>query len=212
MTAPTPSAIATRLPVRGDATTWDDTQLIAALLARCPAAWREFGVRFDGLIHSCVFKVTRRFARVVSADDPGEIVATLRVSLLANDMHKLRSFDASRGHRLSGWIGLLAMNAAYDYLRSLRRQPAGAAMTEASDLPSQQPDPFEAASQRERAQIAGEILCAFSAIDRRFASLYFGQGLPPAAIAERLNISVKTVYSKKHKIQSRLEDITRRAA
>ena len=36
-------------------------------------------------------------------------------------------------------------------------------------------------------------------------ALYFGEGLEPEQIAERMHISVKTVYSKKHKIQSRLE-------
>ena len=45
----------------------------------------------------------------------------------------------------------------------------------------------------------------FSAKDRAFIALYFGDGLSPEQVADRLSISVKTVYSKKHKIQRRLE-------
>ena len=47
----------------------------------------------------------------------------LLVSLNNRDMHKLRTFEPERGHRLSTWIGLLATNTAWDYLRSVARQP-----------------------------------------------------------------------------------------
>ena len=38
-------------------------------------------------------------------------------------------------------------------------------------------------------------------------ALYYGDGLSPEHVAERLGISVKTVYSKKHKIQRKLSEI-----
>ena len=43
--------------------------------------------------------------------------------------------------------------------------------------------------------------------DRQFVTLYFQDGLSPEHVAERLGISVKTVYSKKHKIQRKLSEI-----
>ena len=64
------------------------------------------------------------------------------------------------------------------------------------------PDPYESAVESERAEIAADLLAGFSAKDRTFATLYFGEELDPNEIATRMNISVKTVYSKKHKIQS----------
>jgi RNA polymerase sigma-70 factor (ECF subfamily) len=194
-----------------DATTWTEDQLRARLVANHPRAWREFERRYERLIDRCIMKVTRRFSSVVSADDVREIGANLRLSLLANDMHKLRSFDPERGNRFSSWIGLLAINAAYDYLRSVRREPGKAALTEASDLAAETPDPFEAVAQRQRATIAQRLLEGFSARDRAFAALYFGEGLDPVIIAARMKISVKTVYSKKHKIQARLEAMQRAA-
>ncbi|HEY1957880.1 MAG TPA: sigma-70 family RNA polymerase sigma factor [Polyangiaceae bacterium] len=191
--------------------TWTEEQLVARLVASHPVAWREFERRYDRLIERCILKVTRRFTSVVSADDVREIACTLRLSLLANDMHKLRTFDPERGNRFSSWIGLLAINCAYDYLRSIRREPGKAALTEASDLAAETPDPFESVAQRQRAQIAQRLLESFSARDRAFAALYFGEGLEPVAIARRMKISVKTVYSKKHKIQARLEAMQRAA-
>ncbi len=191
--------------------TWTEEQLVARLVESHPVAWREFERRYDRLIDRCILKVTRRFSSVVSTDDVREIACTLRLSLLAHDMHKLRTFDPERGNRFSSWIGLLAINAAYDYLRSIRREPGKAALTEASDLASETPDPFESVARRQRAQIAKRLLESFSARDRAFAALYFGEGLDPTAIAARMKISVKTVYSKKHKIQARLEAMQRAA-
>jgi RNA polymerase sigma-70 factor (ECF subfamily) len=207
---------AVRLAGRGidtstSADQWTDEQLVARMVKSQPLAWREFERRYDRLVDRCILKVTRRFAAVVSADDVREIAAMLRLSLVANDMHKLRSFDPERGNRFSSWIGLLAINCAYDYLRTVRREPGKATLTEATDLAAETPDPFETVAQRQRADIAKRLLASFSARDRAFAALYFGEGLEPNVIAQRMKISVKTVYSKKHKIQARLEAMQRAA-
>ena len=185
----------------------DDETLIAGMIANLPVAWREFQKRYDRLIHRCITKVTRRFASIVAQDDVREIYATLYLSLLGNDKHKLRTFDPERGNRFSSWIGLLAINCAYDYLRSLKREPPKEQMAEAAELVCDMPDAFEMTADRQRAAIAASALEEFSEKDRAFAALYFGEGMDPTEIAERMNISVKTVYSKKHKIQSRLEAV-----
>jgi RNA polymerase sigma-70 factor (ECF subfamily) len=192
--------------------TQDETQLIAQLLEGRDRAWREFHLRYDRLIYRCITKVTGRFAAVVSQDDIREIYATLIVQLLSNDMHKLRTFDAARGNRFSSWIGLLAINAAYDHLRSLKREPNRAPINEAEALRCELPTPHELCERRERAQRVATVLRTFSAKDQQFVELYYGEGLEPEQVAVRMNISVKTVYSKKHKIQSRLETLLATAA
>jgi RNA polymerase sigma-70 factor, ECF subfamily len=181
--------------------------LVFALIANDAKAWREFSNRYERLIYRCITKVTRRFASVVTQEDVREIYATLLVSLLTNDKHKLRSFDPERGTRFSTWIGLLAINCAYDHLRAAKREPSKGTLAEAADLASRLPDPFEQVAEHERAAIAQKTLGSFSDKDRTFAALYFGEGMEPDQIARTMKISVKTVYSKKHKIQSRLESM-----
>lgn len=183
----------------------DDAQLVRALLADDPQAWREFNTRFSRLVLSTISRVTARFSGVVSQEDLREIYATFCVQLLANDKLKLRSFDPERGNKLSTWLGLLASHTAYDFLRSARREPRRAAVSEAEELCSSMPDPCESALMRERAGLVSQLLENFTDKDRAFIQLYFGEGLAPEVVAERLNISVKTVYSKKHKIQARLQ-------
>ena len=182
-----------------------DAELVRGLLADEPTAWREFNTRFSRLVLSTISRVTTRFRGVVSQEDVREIYATFSVQLLANDKHKLRQFDPERGNKLSTWLGLLASHTAYDFLRSARREPKRAALTEAEDLHSSQPDPCESALMRERAELVRNLLADFTDKDRAFIQLYFGEGLAPERVAERLGISVKTVYSKRHKIQARLQ-------
>ncbi|MEO8798197.1 MAG: sigma-70 family RNA polymerase sigma factor [Polyangiaceae bacterium] len=184
-----------------------DEVLVAQMIANDSRAWRTFDQKYNRLVHRCILKVTRRFTSVVSTEDVREIHAQLMLSLLANDKYKLRTFDPERGNRFSSWIGLLAINCAYDYLRSLKREPSKTQLSEASELVCELPDPFETASDHERAEIAAALLSDFSDRDRAFATLYFGEGMDPVEIAAKLGISVKTVYSKKHKIRTRLESV-----
>ncbi len=185
----------------------DDAQLVRALIADDPRAWREFNARFSRLVLSTINRVTARFSGVVSPEDLREIYATFCVQLLANDKLKLRSFDPERGNKLSTWLGLLASHTAYDFLRGARREPRRAALSAAEDLSSSLPDPCESALMRERADLVSQLFSHFTDKDRAFIQLYFGEGLAPEIVAERLNISVKTVYSKKHKIQARLQTL-----
>lgn len=185
----------------------DELAMINEMLTRSERAWRRFHERFDRLILRCITKVTARFRALVTEDDVREIYGTLLVQLVTNDMHKLRSFDPKRGYSLSSWVGLLAINAAYDYLRVRRRDPSRASLIELEDLSSEQPSPHEQVERQQRAELVAQGVRALSAKDQEFVALYFGEGLAPEQVAERMSISVKTVYSKKHKIQSRLEQL-----
>jgi RNA polymerase sigma-70 factor (ECF subfamily) len=190
----------------------DDTTLVSAMLADDPRAWRAFQQRFDRLVLQQITKVTRQFRALVAADEVHDIYASFYVSLLANDKYKLRAFDPERGSRLSTWIALLASHRAYDYLRARRREPETADLEEASGAVCESPDPFERFVTGERANIALSALRALSKKDRTFARLYFGEGLDPTEVAAKLRVSVKTVYSKKHKMRVRLATLLKQAA
>lgn len=183
----------------------EEHALMRGLLAGDEQAWRRFNDRYSRLLHGCIMRVTARFNRVVDADAVSEIYANLCLQLLSNDMRKLRSFEPGRGTKFSSWLGMLATHAAYDYLRSLRREPRMTELTEAEQLVGHGPDPADQAVFSERSQMVHSLLQAFTERDRAFIELYFGEGLAPEEVARRMRISVKTVYSKKHKITARLE-------
>jgi RNA polymerase sigma-70 factor (ECF subfamily) len=187
----------------------DEREFVERLIAGDAASWREFQQRYDRLVVRCITKITKRFS-AVTPEDVREIYAQLAISLLVNDKAKLRAFDPARGSRFSSYVGMLAIHCAYDWLRAMRREPQREALMEAVDLTSELPDPFEAAAQQERAELAARVLEGFSERDRTFAALYFGEGMEPHEIARSMKISVKTVYSKRHKIQCKLESMVAR--
>jgi RNA polymerase sigma-70 factor (ECF subfamily) len=190
-----------------DFDTCADTDLIAALLQNHDGAWRAFSRRYGRLIQACICRVTARFPGVVRPDDSAEICSMLYVQLLANDKMKLRSYSPERGSKLGTWLCLLATHTAFDFLRSVRRVPRHAELTEAEQLAAEVPDPADSSMYREELGRVGRALSGFTQKDREFVRLYFSEGLPPEEVAAQMGVSVKTVYSKKHKIQRRLESL-----
>ncbi len=184
-----------------------ERELVSGLLADDPTAWREFNRRYYRLIQRCIARVTGRFTAVLGPEDAREIYALFCVQLLANDKRKLRNFEPGRGTRLGSWVGMLAIHSAYDHLRRIRREPRRGCLTEAEGVASDFPDPFEILAARQRATRVTALMTELSEKDRQFVALYFGEGLDPVEVARRMGISVKTVYSKKHKIRARLEAI-----
>jgi RNA polymerase sigma-70 factor (ECF subfamily) len=182
-----------------------DTELLALVLKQDAAAWREFVRRFDRLVWRCIAKVTARFGAVLTAEDVREVHGNFYATLLSNKMHKLRLFEPKRGNRLGTWIGMIAINCAWDYLRTVTRIPTGDPIAMIDNYETNTPDPFECASQREQCSKVERLLESFSSKDRTFVLLYFVESRTPEQIADEMGISVKTVYSKKHKIRTRLE-------
>ena len=183
---------------------WTDQELLSRMLVREGKAWREFHRRFDRLVFRCIHKVTGRFRSVLSEEDVNEIYAQFLVNITARDMKKLRAYQPDRGSKLSSWIGLLATNTAWDHLRKVARRPATSDLKDAEELRWDGISPHDALVTKERWELVNGALRAFSQKDRDFVRLYYVDGLTPEEVAAEMNVSVKTVYSKKHKIRCRL--------
>lgn len=185
--------------------TAQETDLVARLLADEPAAWRYFTAEYSRVIVGCIRRVLARFTRVTSDHDVDEVYARFCFELLANDRRKLRAFDPEKGGRLGTWVGLLAKNATYDYLRRLKRDRVCEPLPESDTLQSDSESPFEQVVLQQRAALTSATLRLLSDRDRQFVELYFAEGMEAEDIAKIMNISVKTVYTKRHKITARLE-------
>lgn len=189
---------------------WTDSDLVAGLTAGCPQAWRDFRALLEPEIRKAIHRVRSRFPGLLSSDDVNEVFSELSLQLVANDMHRLRCFDPSRGTPLSSWLCLLARNCCFDLLRRRRRHPSQASTSELFLIelaPTDQPDPFSRCAAREELDQILSLMEALPQRDQEFIALYYGQGLSPEQTAERLGVQVSTVYSKKHKIRARIEGL-----
>src|SRR5215218_5491504 len=102
---------------------WTDGQLLKFVLRNEARGWAELVRRFRPLIYRCITKVTLKYAPSLGNADLDEIYADVMMQLVRDEMHKLRIYNPARGTKLGSWIGMISVNAAYDFLRSAGRRP-----------------------------------------------------------------------------------------
>lgn len=185
-----------------------DAQLLERLLSREEAAWREFHRRYDRMVWTCIHRVLTRFSAVVASDALHEIRAGFYASLLVNDMHKLRTFEVSRGNKLGSWIGLLAINATWDHLRACARRPTDP-LSAVEHIHSEETDVFTHQAARQECARLADVVSSLPARDRDFVRLYFIDGRSPQEVADALQMNIKSVYTKKHRLTRQLRDALR---
>jgi RNA polymerase sigma-70 factor, ECF subfamily len=183
-----------------------DTQLLRRVLRQDEQSWTEFMRRFRPLIFRCISKVVGRYDAVLSSADPDEIFGEVLLAVVRDDFRKLRLWDSRRGTKLSSWLGMIATNTAYDYLRGTARRPILDRIDGVPDMfdPTERSPLDEILEQERRAEL-NQLLSDYSDKDRTFVALYYAQGLDAEEVADEMGISVKTVYSKKHKLLTRLQ-------
>ena len=184
---------------------WTDRQLLRRVLRAEEVAWSELVRRYRSLVFRCITKVTCKYAPMLSNADIDEVYAEVLVSLLRDDIRKLRMYNPNRGTKLGSWIGMISVNATYDFLRSAGRRPM---LDRIDGTPDPHEDcdrtPLDTLIEKERWHHLNGLLTDFSDKDRTFLELYYARGLDASIVAERMSISLKTVYSKKHKIRAHL--------
>lgn len=184
---------------------WTDRALLKMVLRSDARGWAELVRRYRPLIYRCITKVTLKYAPTLGGADLDEIYADVMMQLVRDDMHKLRIYNPARGTKLGSWIGMISVNAAYDFLRSAGRRPLLDKVDGAID-PHQECDrtPLDQLIEKERWDHLNGLLSEFTEKDRTFVELYYQKGLEADEIAAEMQISLKTVYSKKHKIRAHL--------
>jgi len=184
---------------------WSDAGLLKSVLRSDSRGWAELVRRYRPLIYRCITKVTLKYAPTLSSADLDEIYAEVMMQLVRDDMHKLRIYNPARGTKLGSWIGMISVNAAYDFLRGAGRRPLLDKVDGAID-PHEEVDrtPLDLLIEKERWGHLNEMLSDFTDKDRMFVELYYQKGMEADEIAAEMQISLKTVYSKKHKIRAHL--------
>jgi|SoiMethySBSTD1v2_1073268.scaffolds.fasta_scaffold383796_2 RNA polymerase sigma-70 factor (ECF subfamily) len=185
-----------------------EDELLKAVLGRDAGAWSGFFRRYERLIISCIKKVLHRYTAVYGDEDIEDMVSTVCLNLVKDDYRKLRTYDPSRGYKLSSWVGLIATNTAHDALR--RREPIHQRLDDHNadeakvEIVDAEPNPGERMERREEWTALLRAIRDLPESDRQFLELYYDHEYEPEEIARRLGISVNTVYSRKNKVREKL--------
>jgi RNA polymerase sigma-70 factor (ECF subfamily) len=184
---------------------WTDRDLLKHVLRSDARGWAELVRRYRALIYRCITKVTLKYAPALGSADLDEIYADVMMQLVRDDMHKLRIYNPARGTKLGSWIGMISVNAAYDFLRGAGRRPLLDKVDGTVDVHEDcDRTPLDMLIEKERWSHLNEMLSEFTDKDRTFVELYYQKGMEADEIAAEMQISLKTVYSKKHKIRAHL--------
>jgi RNA polymerase sigma-70 factor, ECF subfamily len=184
---------------------WSDSELLCRVLRQEAKAWSELVRRYRSLIFRCVTKVIGRYDSILSSADADEVYGEVLVALVRDDMRKLRLYDPQRGTKLSSWIGMISTNTAYDFLRQTARRPALDRIDGVVEVDAGEESALDCLMAGERRAELNQLLSGYSDKDRTFVALYYAHGLEAEEVAGEMGISVKTVYSKKHKLLARLQ-------
>jgi len=187
-----------------------DGELVKAVITREPAAWPTFFAKYERLIVACVRRALRRYGAAHAEEDVEDLVSQTAFNLVKDDYKKLRTFDPTRGYKLSSWVGLIATNTALDALR--RRAPTdvwSAASLDDTDpivptLTSPIEGPAESLSRKDQIRLVQTAIDELSDTERLFLEYYYVEELEPEEIARIMGISLNTVYSRKNKVREKL--------
>jgi hypothetical protein len=98
----------------------DDTALVALLVARDEAAWREFMRRYNGKLRAHVRRCLARAMReMLPSDAVDDVIGDLHLLILQKEMGKLRWWlTRGRPGTFGKWLGFLAAGIAIDHVRA----------------------------------------------------------------------------------------------
>ncbi len=188
----------------------DDSSLIKDCISGKQEAWNVFVERFSRLVYYSINKVT--YVCNLNQDDIEDIFSGVFLSLLENDYNKLKRFEGKKGCTLSSWIRLITIRHSIDFLRKQKNQISIDNETYTSrilnnSLADNKLSIIERMELSENERIIKKTIELLPSSDRLFMELYYNKELPPEDIADIMNISVNTVYSKKNRIRGKLVKI-----
>jgi RNA polymerase sigma-70 factor (ECF subfamily) len=190
--------------VRGAGAEVGDAALAARAAAGEDRAWRDLLGRYRGTMYRCILKAAARSGAAFSPADADDAFGEACVTLLQDGGRRLKAWDPSRGAALGSWLGLLTTRATLDYLRKRGHCAAETMENPGADAAAPGPGPFEAALDAERAAWARSAARKLPRRDRELLDLLAGEGLAPSQAALKMDVSVKTIHTKLHKVRLRL--------
>jgi RNA polymerase sigma-70 factor (ECF subfamily) len=191
--------------------TADDDRI---LLDRCVAGDRDAWARLITGKSRLVYYALRQTFRAKGVEPEESELEELHNEvfsrLFADDCRKLRTFEGRNGCSLASWIRLIATRTALTHIgRRGRLVLAGDGGDEEESDPMERVAD-EAPGAEEVVVREGEVarlraaVAALNSDDRLFVTLYFLREMSLSEVADVMQVTVNTVYSRKNRVLNRL--------
>lgn len=191
----------------------DDSELLKACFAKDRGAIEEFIRTFSKLVYYSIHRSFKMKGLTPQPEEVEDLFGDVFLNLFESDFSRLKSFEGRNGCTLASWVRLIAGRRSIDYLREKTRDKLNITQQDTSfieDHPTTTGTPEDKLLEKERMEIVSGLLTKLPPDDLLFISLYYDQERSPEDIAEILDISVGTVYSKKHRIGEKLKNLLKK--
>jgi RNA polymerase sigma-70 factor, ECF subfamily len=192
-----------------------EKELLNACIHESKQAWDAFVERYTNLIYHAINKTLKTYHADSLYQDLDDIHNNVFLSLMENDYRKLRQYEGRNGCTVSSWLMVVTTNFTLNFIKKQKQHiPIEGNTTDSINIiesvSNPQPQPDEELSKKEYEEIFKELINDLNTNDMLFLKLYYEKELPPEEIAEILNLTVSTVYSKKNRIREKLKKIAKK--
>ena len=191
-----------------------EKELLKECVQENKEAWNTFVERYSNLIYHTINKTLKTYHADHLYQDSSDIHNNVFLSLMENNYRKLRQYKGRNGCTVSSWLMVVTSNFTLNFIKK-QKQHIPIEDNNADNINviknisiSQQPD--EELSEKEYREVFKELINDVNANDKLFLKLYYEKELSPEEIAEILNLTVSTVYSKKNRIREKLQKISKK--
>ena len=192
-----------------------ENELLNACVQGNKETWNTFVERYTNLIYHTINKTLKTYSSDLLYQTVSDIHNSVFLSLIENDYRKLKQYEGRNGCTVASWLMVVTNNFTLNFIKKQKQHiPIEDNTTDNIDViekvssPQQQPD--EELSEKEYREVFKELTNELNANDMLFLKLYYEKELPPEEIAEILNLTVSTVYSKKNRIREKLIKIAKK--
>lgn len=191
--------------------TLSDQELIKRCLeAEGKEAWEIFVRRFSKLIWNSIHKTFHTYFFSYHPEDAEDMYGAIFMSLIENDFRKLRQFRNENACTLSTWLSIISTRMTIDFMRKDRsRFFVDSREDDRGIWDSIADHNYRADNIIENKQKEAKLERSLNQLqykDRLIYDLLFRKGVSPEETARILDITVATVYSRKHRIIEKIKN------
>ena len=198
-----------------DSDNLSEKELLNTCIQGNKEAWDAFVERYTNLIYHTINKTLKTYHADSLYQDLDDIHNNVFLSLMENDYRKLRQYEGRNGCTVSSWLMVVTTNFTLNIIKRQKSyipidDATGDSMSVIEKISNPQPQPEEELADVEYGKILQELIKGLNTNDMLFLKLYYEKELPPEEIAEMLNLTVSTVYSKKNRVREKLKKIAKK--
>lgn len=172
-------------------------------------AWDVFAERHSKVVWNSVRKTFLNYSFRHTREDIEDMYGAVFLSLLENDFKKLRQFKSKNACSVSTWLAIITVRMTIDSLRKDKSRFHVDSAGEEVDVWEIVPDNRSRADgEIEKYQEEREFYHAIDSLppkDRMIYDMLYKKGFSGEETAEMLNMSVASIYTRKHRIIEKIK-------